>query len=102
MSYTAPVEKLHSSEVNHAMSAATSSARPTRPMGISDVMCASTSGDVVAFMGVSITAGAIALTSTPVLASSLPRDLVNAMTAALLAEYALRFGLPSLPAILAI
>ena len=49
-------------------------------------MWASTSGAVSAFIGVSMTAGAIALTSTPLVASSLPSDLVMAMTAALVAE----------------
>ena len=49
-------------------------------------MCASTSGAVLAFIGVSKTAGAIALTSTPVVASSLPSDLVMPMTAAFEAE----------------
>jgi hypothetical protein len=34
MSNTAPVEKLYSSDANHATSAATSSALPTRFMGI--------------------------------------------------------------------
>jgi len=47
-----------------------------------------------------MTAGAIAFTSTPVVASSLPSDLVSAITAALDAEYADRFGFPSLPAML--
>ncbi len=41
------------------------------------------------------------LTSTPVVASSLPADFVRAITAAFEAEYAARFGLPSLPAMLA-
>ncbi len=49
-------------------------------------MWASASGAVSAFIGVSITAGAMALASTPVVASSLPSDLVRAMTAALDAE----------------
>ena len=49
-------------------------------------MYASTSGVFVAFIGVSITAGAIALTRTPVVASSLPSDLVRPITAALDAE----------------
>ena len=43
-------------------------------------------------------AGVTQLTRTPVSASSLPSDLVSAITAALLALYALAFGLPSLPA----
>ena len=49
-------------------------------------MYASTSGAVPSFMGVAMTAGAMALTSTPVVASSLPADLVRPMTAALDAE----------------
>src|SRR5437867_3348646 len=43
--------------------------------------------------------GAIALTVTPVVASSLPRLFVNAMTPPLAAEYAAWNGLPSFPAI---
>ena len=43
-------------------------------------------GAVLSFIGVAMTAGAITLTSTPVVASSLPADLVSAMTAALDAE----------------
>ena len=43
----------------------------------------------------------MALTRTPVVASSFPTDFVRAMTAAFDAEYAARFGLPSLPAMLA-
>ena len=58
-----------------------------------------TSGAVVAFIGVSKTAGATELTMTPVVASSLARALVIAITAAFDAEYALSLGLPSLPAI---
>ena len=54
-----------------------------------------------AFIGVSTAAGATALTSTPVVASSLPSDLVSATTAALDAEYALCVGFPSLAAMLA-
>src|SRR5256884_1687426 len=46
-----------------------------------------------------MTAGAMQFTSTPQPATSLPSDLVIPITAALLAEYAEAFGLPSLPAI---
>ena len=46
-------------------------------------------------IGVSIVAGATALTVTPSLASSLPSDLVRPMTAAFDALYADAFGLPS-------
>ena len=59
------------------------------------------SGLVRALIGVAMTAGAIELTSTPVVASSLASALVIPITAALLAEYALSPGLPSLPAMLA-
>jgi hypothetical protein len=59
---------------------------PTRFIGIRLVMYASTSGAVPSFIGVAMTAGAMALTSTPVVASSLPADLVRPMTAALDAE----------------
>src|SRR5439155_25052269 len=46
-----------------------------------------------------MTAGAMQFTSTPQPATSLPSDLVIPISAALLAEYAEAFGLPSLPAI---
>jgi len=59
------------------------------------------SGDVLAFMGVAMTAGAMTFTRTPLVASSLPRDLVIAITAALDAEYAESPAFPSLPAMLA-
>ena len=49
-------------------------------------MWASTSGAVASFIGVAKTAGAIALTSTPEVASSLPADLVSLITAAFDAE----------------
>ena len=49
--------------------------------------------------GVSITAGAMQFTSTPVPAMSLPIAFVSAITAAFEAEYAAAIGLPSLPAI---
>src|SRR5262245_61001278 len=44
-------------------------------------------------------AGVTQFTVTPVWASSLPSDLVNAITPAFEAEYAHAFGLPSLHAI---
>jgi hypothetical protein len=59
------------------------------------------SGAVRALIGVAIRAGATELTRTPVVASSLASAFVIPITAALLAEYALRPGLPSLPAMLA-
>src|SRR4051794_38019628 len=65
------------------------------------VRWASASAPVSAFIGVSMTAGAIALTRTPDVASSLPSDLVRPMTAALDAEYGDMSGFPSLPAMLA-
>lgn len=80
------MEKLTRSEQRKATSSATSSGRPTRFIGIRLVMRASTSGAVASFIGVAMTAGAMALTSTPVVASSLPADLVRPMTAALEAE----------------
>ena len=57
------------------------------------------SWDIWESIGVAITAGATALTSTPDVARSLPKDFVMPMTAALDAEYAAAIGLPSLPAI---
>ena len=101
MSYTAPVEKLTAGEHSHATSSATSSARPNRPIGVSDWERARIAGSVAAFIGVSTAAGATALTSTPVVASSLPSDFVSAITAAFDAEYALCVGLPSFAAMLA-
>jgi len=80
------VEKLTRSEARKATSSATSSGRPTRFIGIRLVMYASTSGAVLSFIGVAMNDGAMALTSTPVVASSLPADLVKPMTAALDAE----------------
>ena len=50
-------------------------------------------------IAVSITAGAMQLMQTPVLAKSLPTAFVRAITAAFDAEYAAAIGLPSLPAI---
>ena len=49
-------------------------------------------------MGVSTGEGVTQLTSTPVVATSLPIAFVMPMTAALAAEYAAAIGLPSLPA----
>ena len=53
------MEKLTSSEHSQLTSAATSSALPTLPIGMSEVMCASTSGEVVAFMGVFAAGGGL-------------------------------------------
>ena len=49
-------------------------------------------------IGVSTGAGVTQLTSTPVVATSLPIDFVMPITAAFAAEYAAAIGLPSLPA----
>src|SRR5215470_4105040 len=54
--------------------------------------------DICANNGVRTAAGVTQFTRISVSASSLPRDLVSAITAALLALYADAFGLPSLPA----
>ena len=86
MSYTAPVEKLHLSEASQDTNSATSSTSPILPIGIFDNMYSSTSGAVRAFIGVEITAGAIALTSMFSVANSFPADLVRPITAAFDAE----------------
>jgi len=88
-SYTAPVEKLTADDDSQEISSAISSAFPIRAIGVKDCERARMAGSVPAFIGLSTAAGAIALTSTPVVATSLPSDFVSATTAALDAEYAL-------------
>ena len=86
MSYVAPVENEHSSLASQQTNAATSSARPILPIGIRSTMYSTCACETPSRMGVSITAGATQLTTTPVRARSLPIALVSAMTAALEAE----------------
>ena len=64
---------------------ATSSTKPKRPIGILLSMNWMCSGVIWSKMGVLTAAGVTELTRTPVSASSLPKDLVKPMTAALLA-----------------
>jgi hypothetical protein len=82
---SAPVEKEQSSVHNHATMAAISSGVPKRPMGILLNMNCMCSGVSWSKMGVLTAAGVTQFTRTPVSANSLPSDLVNAITAALLA-----------------
>src|SRR6266850_529631 len=98
MSNTAPVENEQSAEASQHTSAAISSTCTKRPIGILDSMywiCFSVIWSKIAVFA----AGVTQFTSTPDCASSLPSDLVSAITPALEAEYATALGLPSLPAI---
>ena len=65
--------------------AAASSTVPNRAMGILESMKSIWLCDIWSNMGVWMAAGVMQLTRTPVSASSLPNDLVSAITAALLA-----------------
>src|SRR5205085_11677376 len=85
---TAPVEKEQSSVHSQPTSAAISSGVPKRPMGILDNMNWMCSCVIWSKIAVFTAAGVTQFTRTPVSASSLPSDLVSAMTAALLALYA--------------
>src|SRR5262245_18894894 len=100
-SYTAPVLKEHSSEASQATSAATSSGRPTRPMGIFETRRSTVLRSICWSNSVPITAGATALTRMPRVATSFATALVRPITPALAVEYGTRVGLPSLPAIAA-
>ena len=86
------MEKLHSLELNHSTSAATSSALPVRAMGILPIMYSSTSGAVSLFIGVEMTAGAIELTRTPFTATSLALDFVGTDDSCSLGVSLLEFG----------
>ena len=73
---------------------------PVRPIGIFAILYSTVDGARPSSICVLITAGEIALTvMSPLPASSLASDFVNAMTAALDAESGKSVGLPSLPAI---
>src|SRR5262245_6572549 len=97
-SKVAPVAKVQRSDASHATISATSSTSPKRFIGILLSMYWMCCSVIWLNSSVLTTAGATQFTSTPVVASSLPRDLVNPMTPALAAEYAEALGLPSLPA----
>ena len=56
------------------------------------------SGVISRSRSVSAIAGVMQFTSTPLVASSFPRDFVSAITPAFAAEYGPAFALPSLPA----
>src|SRR5689334_12663569 len=99
MSNVAPVENEHSADASQAIIAATSSGFPARPMGMRDSAVSMRCGVMVDMSSVSIIAGVMQLTRMPVPASSLPSDLVNAITAAFDALYADTIALPSLPAV---
>src|SRR5437660_1355031 len=79
-SNTAPVVNEHSAVHNHATIAAISSVMPKRPMGIFDNMKSMCAFVICSNMPVFTAAGVTQFTRTCVLASSLPSDLVSAMT----------------------
>ena len=76
------VENEHSDDASHATIAAASSTSRKRPIGIFDSMKSMCACVIVAKSAVFAAAGAIALTSTPFVASSLPSDLVSAISPA--------------------
>src|SRR5262249_20677249 len=81
-SKTAPVLKEHSREHSQATRAAASSFCPKRPIGIRESIYWMCPGAICRKMSVSMTAGVTQLHTTPVLASSLPKDLVKPITPA--------------------
>src|SRR6266850_6121340 len=99
MSNTAPVENEQSSDASQQTNDAISSTFTKRPIGILDSMNWMNCSVICSKIAVFAAAGVTQLTSTPDCASSLPSDLVSAITPALDAEYATALGLPSLPAI---
>src|SRR5919198_5984591 len=86
MSNTAPVENEHSSLASQQTSAAISSTSTNRPIGIFDSMYWMCCSVIWLKIAVRAAAGVTQLTSTPVRASSFPRDLVRAISPALEAE----------------
>src|SRR5262249_25237583 len=99
MSNTAPVVNEQSAEAQKAASAAISSTSTNRPRGIFDSMKSMCSWVIWSKIAVLAAAGVMAFTAMSLSASSLPSDLVSAISAAFEAEYAGALGLPSLPAI---
>ena len=83
MSNTAPVENEQSSEASQHTSEAISSTVTKRFMGIFESMYLMCSSVIWSKMAVFAAAGVTQFTRTPVCASSLPKDLVSAMTPAL-------------------
>ena len=86
MSNTAPVLKEQSSEASQAAMAATSSTSTKRPIGTRESRavrnCSRCSAGTAANTSVSAAEGVMQFTSTPAGASSLPSDLVSAMSPA--------------------
>ena len=79
-SKTAPVLNEHSSEASQASIAAALPTSRNRAIGIFDSMKSMWAGVIRSKMAVYAAAGDTALTSTPFVASSLPSDLVSAIT----------------------
>ena len=77
------MENEQSSVHNHATNAAISSTCPKRPIGILESMKSMCCCDIWSKIAVFTAAGVTQLTRMPVLASSLPIDLVKPITAAL-------------------
>ena len=93
MSKTAPVENEHSSLDSQAAMAAISPTSTNRPIGILPSMLSIWLWAICSNIEVLATAGVIALTSTPRVATSLASDFVRAIRPALLALYWEAFGL---------
>ena len=98
ISNTAPVENEFSSDASQVASEASSSISRNRPRGIFDSIQSTCDCDICSRIRVLAAAGVMQLTETFSVASSLPSDLVSAMTPAFAALYADALGFPSLPA----
>src|SRR5689334_7329337 len=98
MSNTAPVVNEQSLEAQNAARLAISSTVTKRPRGIFDSMKSMCSCVIWSKIAVFAAADVMQFTDMSCEASSLPRDLVKAISPAFDAEYAGAFGLPSLPA----
>src|SRR4029077_15823865 len=85
-SNVAAVENEHSSVESQATIDATSSGRPARPIGIFAITIFCCSAGIPENISDSIAAGVTQLTRISVLSSSLPSDLVKAMTPSFDAE----------------
>src|SRR5688500_11848632 len=98
MSNAAPVENEFSSDESQVASAASSSICRKRPRGIFDSIQSRCDCDICSKIRVFAAAGVMQLTAMLSVASSLPSDLVRAMTPAFAVLYAEALALPSLPA----
>ncbi len=98
MSNTAPVLNELAAEQSHNTIPATSATIPRRFSGLAVTMVFTTSGPNLRMSSVSIGPGATQFTRISVSQTSRDRAFVNAITPALAAEYAAKFGNPSLPA----